>query len=161
MKTDTAKTAQEADLDFLDREILNRIQSEIPLTGRPFRTLGSEFGLSESEMLSRIQRMWDLGIVRRLGPIINYPAWGMSGVLVAAKADEDALALVTDCIKDIQEITHAYVRDSEWNLWFTVIAEDERKRDLIIDKVTQDAGLTSVQKLPQKKSFKLGVKFEI
>ena len=148
-------------LDELDREILNRIQAEVPLAERPFQVLGREFGLSEAEMLSRIQRMWDLGIVRRLGPIINYPAWGMSGVLVAAQIDPDYLEGAQACIGSIPEITHAYLRDAEWNFWFTVIAENEDKRDAIIDKVSREAGLTRVEKLPQKKSFKLGVKFEI
>ncbi len=148
-------------LDELDRDILNRIQTEVPLAERPFQMLGREFGLSETEVLSRISRMWDLGIVRRLGPIINYPAWGMSGVLVAAQVDQEHLEAVQDCIKGIPEITHAYLRDFEWNFWFTVIAENEDKRDAIIEKVTREADLKKVEKLPQKKSFKLGVKFEI
>ena len=148
-------------LDELDREIVNRIQAEVPLAERPFQVLGREFGLSEAEILSRIRRMWDLGIVRRLGPIINYPAWGMSGVLVAAQIDPDRLEDVQKSIAAIPEITHAYLRDSEWNFWFTVIAENEDKRDTIIEKVTREAELRQVRKLPQKKSFKLGVKFEI
>lgn len=148
-------------LDELDRRILNRIQTEVPLNSRPFKVLGQEFGLSETEMLARVKRMRDLGIVRRLGPIINYPAWGMSGVLVAARADEDRLEAIKAIIEQYQEITHAYLRDSEWNFWFTVIAENEEKRDLIIDKVTREAGLEEVKALPQKKSFKLGVRFEL
>ncbi len=148
-------------LDELDRDILNRIQTEVPLAERPFQVLGREFGLSETEVLSRIRRMWDLGIVRRLGPIINYPAWGMSGVLVAAQIDPNRLEDVQRSIAALPEITHAYLRDFEWNFWFTVIAENEDKRDAIIDKVSREAGLARVEKLPQKKSFKLGVKFEI
>ncbi|MCF8109388.1 MAG: Lrp/AsnC family transcriptional regulator [Desulfohalobiaceae bacterium] len=148
-------------LDDLDREILNRIQSGVPLDKRPFQTLGREFGLSESEMLARVKRMGDLGIVRRLGPIINYPAWGMSGVLVAARAKEDRLVTIREVIEEYPEITHAYLRNYAWNFWFTVIAENEEKRDLIIAQVTQEAGLEEVKTLPQKKSFKLGVKFEL
>ncbi len=148
------------ELDDLDRAILNRIQIEVPLTKRPFQVLAREFGISEDEMIERVERMWDMGIVRRLGPIINYPAWGMSGVLVAARVKEEHVEKARAFIQDYPEITHAYLRDHAWNLWFTVIAEDEEKRDAIIDRLGEHAELKDIRKLPQAKSFKLGVKFE-
>lgn len=147
-------------LDALDRRILDRIQTEVPLTLRPFAALGEEFGISEEQMLTRVQRMWDLGIVRRLGPILNYPAWDMSGVLVAAKLDEARTEDFRAAASAHPEITHAYLREHEWNLWFTVIAEDEASRDAIISRVAKAAGLSDVKKLPKQKGFKLGVKFE-
>lgn len=149
------------ELDDLDREILNRIQVSVPLVKRPFLALGEEFGIGEEEMLSRVQRMWDAGVVRRLGPIVNYPAWGMSGVLVASKVDAGRIEDAREAVSSYPEITHAYLRDHEWNLWFTVIAENEEARDAIIARVTERAGLTDVRKLPQLKSFKLGVRFEV
>jgi DNA-binding Lrp family transcriptional regulator len=148
-------------LDDLDRAILNMIQIEVPLTKRPFQALALDFGISEDEMIERVQRMWDMGIVRRLGPIINYRAWGMSGVLVAAKVKEEHVEKARASIEDYPEITHAYLRDHEWNLWFTVIAEDEEKRDVIIDRLGKHAKLEDIRKLPQARSFKLGVKFAI
>lgn len=151
---------EQAELDDLDRELLNRIQEEVPLVKRPFRALADEYGITEEEMLSRVQRMRDLGIVRRLGPILNYPAWGMSGVLVAAKLNPDRLEDARSAMQERPEITHAYLRDHDWNLWFTVIAENEAARDAIIERVRERAGLAEVRKLPQLKSFKLGVRFE-
>jgi len=150
-----------AELDQLDKEILNRIQVRVPLVKRPFKALGQEFGISEDEMIRRVRRMWDLGVVRRLGPIINYHAWGMSGVLVASKLDPDRIEDARAAVNEFQEITHAYTRDHEWNMWFTVIAENEESRDAIIEKVAERAGLREVRKLPQVRSFKLGVKFEV
>jgi DNA-binding Lrp family transcriptional regulator len=155
------ETNARPELDELDRKILNRIQVEVPLDPRPFQVLGKEFGLSEDEMIARVQRMWDLGVVRRLGPIINYHAWDMSGVLVASKVDEDRIEDARAAVAEHPEITHAYLREHAWNLWFTVIAENEEARDAIIEKVTLQAGLRDVKKLPQQKSFKLGVKFEV
>ncbi len=148
-------------LDDLDRTILNRIQIEAPLAKRPFQVLAREFGISEEEMIERVRRMGDMGIVRRLGPILNYPAWGMSGVLVAAKVKDEHVEKTRAFIQNYPEITHAYLRDHEWNLWFTVIAEDEVKRDKIIDRLGEQARLEDIRKLPQARSFKLGVKFEI
>ena len=82
-----------AELDDLDREILNRIQVEVPLAERPFQVLAKEFGMSEDEMIKRVRRMWDIGIVRRLGPVLNYPAWGMSGVLWRPRSMRNGLGI--------------------------------------------------------------------
>ncbi len=148
-------------LDDLDREILNEIQLEVPLVPRPFQALGGKFGLTEDEVIARIRRMWDLGVVRRLGPIVNYPAWGMSGTLVAAKLPPERVEDARDIMADYPEITHAYLREHEWNLWFTVIAENEEARTAVLERVTERAGLQDVRVLPKGKSFKLGVKFEV
>ncbi len=148
-------------LNEIDREILNRAQVAAPLSERPFLELGRELGVTEDEVIASMKKMWDMGVIRRLGPILDYKSWGMSGVLVAAKMDpakeDDARAAV----ETFPEITHAYMRDHEWNLWFTVIAENEEARDAIIEKVAERAGLAEVRNLPQKKSYKLGVKFEV
>lgn len=155
-----AMTAKPPELDELDRKILNRIQEGVPLEPRPFRALGPEFGLSEDELLARVQRLGDAGVVRRLGPILNYPAWDMSGVLVAAQVKPERVPDAEAAMREFPEITHAYLRDHEWNLWFTVIAQDEAARNAVIAEVTRRAELTEVRKLPQLKSFKLGVRFE-
>ncbi len=151
---------KKVELDDLDRRILNRVQVEVPLDARPFRVLAEELGSTEDEVIARVQRLWDAGVVRRLGPIIDYNSWGMSGVLVGAKVDEARLDEVAAVMAGFPEITHAYLRAYEWNLWFTVIAEDEQKRDAIIELVTRRAGLSDVTKLPKLKTFKLGVNFE-
>jgi len=148
-------------LDELDRKILNAIQRKIPLVERPFLELAGELGTTEEEMLARLRCLWDEGILRRIGPIVNYPAWGMSGVLVAANLDPARTAEAREIVNDYPEITHAYLRDHPWNFWFTVIAEDEEARDLIIDRVAERAGLKDVQKLKRQKSFKLKVDFKL
>jgi len=149
------------ELDDLDRAILNRIQVAVPLDPRPFLVLAAEFGMTEEAMIQRVQRLWDKGIVRRLGPIVNYHAWDMKGVLVAAKVPEDRIEAARAAVGEYPEITHAYLREHKWNLWFTVIAENEEAMDKIISRVAERAGLAEVKKLVQKKSFKLGVKFDV
>ena len=118
------------ELDDLDRAILNRIQVAVPLEPRPFLVLAAEFGMSEEAMIQRVQRLWDEGIVRRLGPIVNYHAWDMKGVLVAAKVPEDKIEAARAAVGEYPEITHAYLREHKWNLWFTVIAENEEAMDV-------------------------------
>lgn len=147
-------------LDELDRRILDRIQEEVPLVARPFDALGEELGVPGEEVLARVRRLRGEGIVRRLGPIINYRRWNMSGVLVAANADPERIEDVREAVMAYPEISHAYLRDHSWNLWFTVVAEDAGERDRIIDEVAGRAGLRDVRKLERQKTYKLAVRFK-
>ena len=147
-------------LDDLDRRLLDRIQVSVPLVRRPFAELGREFGISEAEALRRVQRFAELGMVRRLGPIVNYPAWNMSGALVAAKLDPARIDEARAVVAEVPEITHCYLRDHEWNLWFTIIAETEAAREAIARRLGEKLGLKDVRVLPKGRQFKLGVRFE-
>jgi len=152
---------QKEKLDDLDKKILNRIQKEVPLKKRPFLALAEEFRISEEEMLNRVNSLWDKGVIRRFGPIINYPAWNMSGVLVAANMPPEREEDLKRTVWEYPEITHAYIRNHKWNLWFTVIAEDDDARNAIIEDVKVQAGLKDVKMLKRSKSFKLNVNFKL
>lgn len=149
-----------ATLDDLDRRLLDRIQQSVPLVRRPFDELGREFGISGDEALRRVRRFAELGMVRRLGPILNYPAWDMSGALVAAKLDPARVEEARAAVAEVPEITHAYLREHEWNLWFTIIAESEAARDAVAARLVKKLGLRDLRVLPKGRQFKLGVRFE-
>lgn len=44
-------------LEEVDRRILNRMQAEVPLAGRPFAAMGEELGVTEEEVMERVKRM--------------------------------------------------------------------------------------------------------
>ena len=54
-------------LDPTDKRILNRIQSDFPLTRRPYQTIAEDLDLSEDEVLKRVARLKEKGIIRRIG----------------------------------------------------------------------------------------------
>jgi DNA-binding Lrp family transcriptional regulator len=55
------------ELDSTDSSIINRIQSDFPITPRPFLTVANELGISENEVLDRVKRLKAEGIIRRIG----------------------------------------------------------------------------------------------
>ena len=48
-------------LTSVDRAILNRIQSDFPITSQPFKTIAEELGLDEQDVLSRIHQIESAG----------------------------------------------------------------------------------------------------
>ncbi len=149
------------DLDDLDRRLLALVQEEFPLTERPFLALGEILGVGEDEAVSRTKRLSDLGIIRRIGPILDMRKLGCSGVLVALPVSEGRMEEVAEVVNGYQEISHNYLRpnDIDYNMWFTISASEARI-DEILSEIKEKTGLDQLV-LPTKRIFKIGVRFEI
>ncbi len=82
---------QNAHLDETDKAILNQIQSSFPLTPRPYAAVGELLGLTEAEVVSRVQRMMQDGIIRRIGANFNSRRLGYTSTLCAAHVPPDQI----------------------------------------------------------------------
>ena len=149
------------DLDDLDRRLLALVQEEFPLTERPFLALGQILGASEEEVIRRAERLRDLGIIRRIGPILDMRKLGCSGVLVALPVSDERMNEVAEVVNGYQEISHNYLRpnDTKYNMWFTISASETRIKE-ILSEIKEKTGLDQLV-LPTKRIFKIGVRFEI
>ncbi len=149
------------DLDDLDRRLLALVQEEFPLTGRPFLALGEILGVGEEEVIRRAERLRDLSIIRRVGPILDMRKLGCSGVLVALPVSDERMEEVAEVVNGYQEISHNYLRPNEtdYNMWFTISASQDRI-DEILSEIKEKTGLDQLV-LPTKRIFKIGVRFEI
>ena len=63
-------------LSEIDKKILQRLQTNLPLTHRPFLDLAKELELDEDLVIERVKAMIEGKYVRRLAPIINTQAVG-------------------------------------------------------------------------------------
>ena len=148
-------------MDEEDVKILAAVQEGLAIIERPFQALGRTLGMSETDVLLRLARMQEEGLVRRIGPILDLKRLGLSGVLVALKVpagEADEAALV---VNGYPEVSHNYLRPNQsgYNLWFTVSARDDRIKEILAD-VRARTGLEQLV-LPTVKIFKIGVKFDI
>jgi DNA-binding Lrp family transcriptional regulator len=149
------------DLDDLDRRLLSLIQKEFPLAKRPFLALGEILGASEAEVIRRAERLRDLGIIRRIGPILDMRKLGSTGVLVALPVSDGRMEEVAEAVNGYQEISHNYLRpnDTDYNMWFTISASEKRIEEILAE-IKEKTDLDQLV-LPTKRIFKIGVRFEI
>ena len=152
------------DLNKEDKKILNIIQKNIPLVTNPFLELGDEIGISEDELIERLERLKSQGALRRIGVTINKNELGREGTLVAMKVPEEKIDAVANIINAYEEVTHNYVRSSEdlivdYNIWFTITGTKERIKK-IIEEISKKADYPLLN-LPADITFKIGVKFDI
>ena len=148
-------------VDAKDREILNLIQSDFPVTHRPYRDVAVTLGISEDEVLRRVRRLRDAEIIRRIGGSFDSRRLGFSSTLCAAKVPEDRVDAFNQVINAYPGVTHNYTRNSEYNIWFTFIGANQAEIDEALEEITQKTGVRDVLSLPAARTFKIKVNFEI
>ncbi|MBW2632031.1 MAG: AsnC family transcriptional regulator [Deltaproteobacteria bacterium] len=148
-------------MDRLDREILNIIQEGLPLDTRPFRTLGALVGIDEDDVLERVRRLKNEGIIRRIGAVFDTGNLGFTSTLCAAKVPADRLERFVDIVNSYRGVTHNYLRDYEYNVWFTFIAPTENEIEKALSDISRETGISNIISMPVKRKLKIDARFRL
>jgi siroheme decarboxylase len=148
-------------LDRIDRSILNEMQSHFPLKIRPYQEIAKRLGLDEAEVLEKVKKMTEGGIIRRIGANFNSRKLGFTSTLCAAKVPADKLPLFVSVVNRFPGVTHNYERPGEYNIWFTFIAESSEIIDAALADIKEQTGISDLISLPATRLFKIRVDFEV
>ena len=122
-KVRSRKDGAAVPLDDLDKRLLNLMQGSFPLAPRPFAHVAGLAEIEEDEVLRRVQRLLDERIIRQVTPIFDTRVLGYSSMLVAAKVDAENPWRAAKVINSHPGVSHNYLRDHDFNLWFTIATE--------------------------------------
>jgi siroheme decarboxylase len=150
-------------LDDLDRRLLNLLQGSFPLEPRPFARVAELAELTEGEVLTRTQRLLDERIIRQVTPIFDTRALGYQSMLVAAKVDAEHPQRAAKVVNAHPGVSHNYLRNHDFNLWFTIATEPDSKLGLegTLELLAEEAGAESIRQLPTLKLFKIRMDLEM
>ena len=146
-------------LDRKDRLILNEIQRNFPVTRRPFLALSRKLGMKEREILGRVQKLEEGGIIRRIGASFSSRAVGFSSTLCAAKVPLEEVKEFVAVVNSYPGVTHNYEREGDYNIWFTLIASSRREIARIVGEISRKTGIQDILNLPATETFKIAVDF--
>ncbi len=149
------------ELDSIDSAILNRIQSDFPITSRPFLTVADELELTEKDVLERVARLKADGIIRRIGGNFVPGKLGFVSTLCAARVPTDKIDDFAEIVNRYPGVTHNYQRDHTYNVWFTFIARSMEVIEANLKKIAEDTGIEDILNLPATKVFKIRAEFEV
>jgi DNA-binding Lrp family transcriptional regulator len=149
------------EIDDVDKAILNRIQSDFPITSRPYRTIAEDLGLSEGEVLKRVSRLKASGIIRRIGGNFTPEKLGFVSTLCAAKVPEDKISQFAEVVNRYPGVTHNYRRENIFNIWFTFIAPKMDEINANLKQIAAETGVTDILNMPATRVFKIRAEFKI
>jgi DNA-binding Lrp family transcriptional regulator len=148
-------------LDDIDKAIINRIQSEFPIASRPYLELANELGLTEKEVLDRVARLKNDGIIRRIGGNFVPGKLGFVSTLCAARVPADKIENFASIVNRYPGVTHNYQRDHQYNVWFTFISPSMDEIEANLKKIAEDSGVSDILNLPATKVFKINAQFDV
>jgi DNA-binding Lrp family transcriptional regulator len=148
-------------MDDIDKAILNRIQSDFPITSQPYLTIADELNLTEKEVLGRVSRLKETGIIRRIGANFVPAKLGYVSTLCAAKVPEDKIERFADAVNRFPGVTHNYRRENSFNVWFTFIAPSMAEIEQNLKEIERETGITEILNLPATRVFKIKAQFDV
>ena len=162
-KIRSRKDGSAVPLDDTDRELLNLLQGRFPLEPRPFLRVGELAGISEDDVIARTQRLLDERIVRQVTPIFDTRALGYKSMLVAAKIDPEYPHRAAKVVNAHPGVSHNYLRNHDFNLWFTIAVEPDSELGLdgTLEVLAAEAGAESIRQLPTLTLFKIRMDLEM
>lgn len=148
-------------IDEFDKVILNRIQSDFPITQNPYLAIAKELGLTEDDVIKRIKKLKKNGIIRRIGGNFVPEKLGFVSTLCAAAVPEEKIEAFAETINRYTGVTHNYLRDGSFNVWFTFIAPSMKEIESNLGKISKETGIHEIINLPATKVFKIKAHFDL
>ena len=150
-------------MDKIDSLILRELQYNFPLSDRPYAVIAEKLNISTEETWARVQIMLDKGIIRRMGASFDSNKLGFRSTLAAVSVAPNLVEHAAEIIGRFCEVTHSYLRNDVFNIWFTLIAIDNSRIENILEQIRESLTLDrwEVLNLPMKRLFKLDARFRV
>jgi len=131
-------------IDTLDRRLIELTQAGLPLLSRPYHALARELDTDADEVMRRLRRMQDLGIIRRIGAVPNHYALGYRANAMSVWDVSDAhIDTIGRLVGSLGFVSHCYRRPRlpgiwPYNLFVMVHGHD---RDEVLEQVRMLEGI--------------------
>lgn len=105
-------------IDRIDRQIIFHSQAGLALTPDPWQALGAAAGCSQRELLERMGRMLDCGIIRRIGLVPNHYRLGLkANGMTVWDVDDNQAEQLGQHIGQLDFVSHCYLRPRHHPVW--------------------------------------------
>lgn len=143
-------------MDNIDRAVINTLQSAFPVSERPFRDAAGSLGIGEDELIARIGRLREDGLLTRFGPLYQVERVGGAYALAAMKVPAEDFERVAEQVNALPEVAHNYRRDHAFNMWFVLAAETPEALARTAQRIERETGLR-VYLMPKTGEYFVGM----
>ena len=141
-----------ANLDAIDRRIIDGLQGDFPICERPYQVAAERLGISEEELLQRLDSLLETRVLTRFGPMMQIERVGGSFVLAAIAVPEADYERVAGQVNALPQVAHNYRREHLLNMWFVLATETPAGIGEAIARIEADTGLP-VHAFPNEREY--------
>lgn len=135
-----------------DAQLIDRLHGGLPLCDRPFAELAQSLGLSEDDLIERLDGLLASGLLSRFGPLFQIERAGGLFVLAALAVPEPRFEAVAALVNARPEVAHNYRREHALNMWFVVATEHAADAQRVLDEIEAEIGLP-VLAFPKEREY--------
>jgi len=147
------------ELDAVDRRIIDELQGGFPLSAAPYADAAARLGIGEADLLARLRRLLDTGVLTRFGPMYQIERMGGAFVLAALAVPESRWEEVVAAVNALPQVAHNYRREHRLNMWFVLATETPEGIAAAISRIEADTGLR-VFAFPKEREYFVEMKLE-
>lgn len=146
-------------LSILDKRIIRRLQEELPLEERPFKTMAEELGTTEDELLQRIRGLQEEKIMRRFGAVLHHRKAGFShNAMVVWSVSAERIEEAGAYMASFPQVSHCYRRTAsslwEYTLYTMIHGRTREDCESVISDISRKTGITAYEILYSIKELK-------
>ncbi|MFN4196545.1 MAG: hypothetical protein ACK4FM_00865 [Caldimicrobium sp.] len=143
-----------------EEKLISLLQKKFPLMSRPFLNLAEEIGLEEEQVLTILKKWQEEGKLRQISAIFNPSFFQHRSSLFAFKVKEEQLTNAIEIINAHPGVSHNYLRDYSYNLWFTLVVPPGVNLLKEVEKLFHLSRAEEYLFLPILKVYKIAVIFQ-
>lgn len=147
-------------MDAVDRAIVNGLQGGFPVSERPYAEVAARLGLTEDDLMRRLDALLENGTLTRFGPMYHAERLGGALTLAAMKIPAADFERVTQIVNAFSEVAHNYAREHEFNMWFVLATETHERIGEVVEAIERATGYR-VYNMPKLEEFYVGLRFEV
>ncbi len=134
-------------IDAIDWQLLARVQQGLPLVSRPYADIGKGLNLSENEVLKRVARLKQQGVIKRLGVVVNHRRLGYTAnAMVVFDVAASLIEQIGEHVSQFSFVNLCYQRPAQgeqwpYNLYCMIHGKNKEKVLQQLEYLKQSCGL--------------------
>ena len=105
-------------LDSIDRKLISVTQSGFPIEHSPYQTIANDIGITQEDVLKRLEQLLSMGIIRRIGAVPNHYKLGLTANgMTVWDVNDDKVSELGDIIGQLDFVSHCYQRPRHLPMW--------------------------------------------
>lgn len=125
----------------LDKSIIRKIQDDLPLVPEPYKSIASDLGITENELINKIHEFCNTGIIRRFGATLNHKNVGFKeNAMVVWNVPDERIKEVSKIMTAFSQVSHCYERPTfpnwPYNIFTMVHGETKEECEKIVKEIS-------------------------